>query len=129
MLFKNKNQKLDSPIPELVLPSPDGEAWAAFPSTVVDPMRRLISRLNRKESIPTRISFVSALRQEGVTYTAWAFATTLAYDLNTTVCIVDLNWWWRSELSRRITSSQGLGCVLAGETTLDQAIACTGKSN
>src|SRR5512138_478639 len=103
MLFKNKIEKVASQAPELVMPSPGGEAWATFPLTVVDPMRRLISRMGRKESIPARLSFVAALRQEGVSYITWAFATTLAYDLKTSVCIVELNWWWPSELSRQIT--------------------------
>jgi Mrp family chromosome partitioning ATPase len=129
MLFKKNPQKSEPQAPELVLPSPDGKAWATFPFTVVNPMRRLISRLSRRESIPERISFVSTLRQEGVTYISWAFATTLAYDLKTSVCIVDLNWWWPSELSRNLASSKGLGCVLTGETSLDEAIVCTGKPN
>jgi len=116
-------------MPELVLPSPAGETWTAFPLTVVDQMRRLISRLGRKESIPPRLSFVAALRQEGVTYVSCAFATTLAYDLETSVCIVDLNWWWPSELSRKVPACGGLGAVLTGQTTLDQAVVNSGKHN
>ncbi len=111
------------------MPSPLGEPWAVFPLTVVDQMRRFISRLGRKESITPRLSFVAALRQEGVTYVSWAFATTLAYDVETTVCIVDLNWWWPSELSRKVPACGGLGAVLTGQATLDQAVVNSGKHN
>src|SRR5215213_4681768 len=122
-------KKVELQVPELVLPSPDGKVWAAFPLTVVDPIRRLISRISRKESVPSRLSFVAALRQEGVTYVSWAFATTLAYDAETSVCIVDLNWWWPSELSRRVPACGGLGAVLTKEITLNQAIVNSGKPN
>ncbi len=124
-----REEKVKPQVPELVLPSPNGDAWIAFPFTVVDQMRRLISRLGRKESIPARLSFVAALRQEGVTYVSWAFATTLAYDLETSVCIVDLNWWWPTELSRKISTCGGLGAVLTKETTLSQAVVNSGKPN
>jgi Mrp family chromosome partitioning ATPase len=46
-----------------------------------------------KGSLPPRISIVAALREEGVTYTTLAMATTLAYDLAARICVVDLNWW------------------------------------
>ncbi len=129
MLHLSRKEKVVSNVPELVLSSPDGEPWMAFPFTVVDQVRRLISRIGRKETIPPRLSFVAALRQEGVTYISWAFATTLAYDVETSVCIVDLNWWWPTELSRKITTCGGLAAVLTGETTLSQAVVKTGKSN
>ncbi len=129
MLRRIREEKSEPQVPELVLSSPEGEAWAAFPLTVIDQMRRLISRLGRKESIPPRLSFVAALRQEGVTYVSSAFATTLAYDVEASVCLVDLNWWWPSELSRKVPACGGLGSVLRGETQLDQAIVKSGKSN
>jgi Mrp family chromosome partitioning ATPase len=122
-------KKVEPQVPELILPSPQGETWMAFPWTVVDQMRRLISRLGRKEAIPPRLSFVAALRQEGVTYISSAFATTLAYDVETSVCIVDLNWWWPSELSRKIPACGGLGAVLTGQATLSQAVVKSGKQN
>ncbi len=129
MLRRIREEKAELPVPELVLSSPEGEAWAAFPLSVIDQMRRLISRLGRKESIPPRLSFVAALRQEGVTYVSSAFATTLAYDVETSVCIVDLNWWWPSALSQKVPDCGGLGGVLRGEASLDQAIVKSGKSN
>jgi Mrp family chromosome partitioning ATPase len=129
MLRLSRKEKVKPQVPGLVLASPDGEAWATFPLIVVDQMRRFISRLSRKEAIPLRLAFVAALRQEGVTYVSQAFATTLAYDLETSICIVDLNWWWPSELSKEVATCGGLGAVLTGETTLEQAVVKTGRSN
>jgi len=120
---------MEPQVPELVVPSPQGDVWAAFPLTVTNQMQRLISRLGRKGDIPPSLSFVAALRQEGVTYVSWAFATTLAYDVETSVCLVDLNWWWPSDLSRKMPACGGLGAVLRGETQLDQAIVKSGKTN
>lgn len=114
---------------ELVLPSPNGVPWMDFPLSVVDAMRRMISRINRKGDIPARLSFVSALRQEGVSYIASAFATTLASDIETSVCLVDLNWWWPSELIAKFPINGGLGAVIKGETSLDHAIVKTGIPN
>lgn len=129
MLRLIRKEKVEPQVPALVLPSPDGEAWATFPLTVVDQMRRFISRLSRKEALPLRLAFVAALRQEGVTYISKAFATTLAYDVETSVCIVDLNWWWPSQMSRKVATCGGLGAVLTGATTLEQAVVKSGKSN
>jgi Mrp family chromosome partitioning ATPase len=120
---------MEPQVPELILPSPQGETWAAFPWTVVDQMRRFISRLGRKDAIPPRLSFVAALRQEGVTYISSAFATTLAYDVESSVCLVDLNWWWPSELSRKVPACGGLGAVITGQATLGQAVVKSGKQN
>lgn len=129
MLKRIRKEKVEPQVPGLVLPSPEGEAWAAFPLIVVDQMQRLISRLGRKNAIPSRLSFVAALRQEGVTYVSSAFATTLAYDFEASVCIVDLNWWWPSELSKIVPDCGGLGAVLTRETTLAQAVVKSGKPN
>jgi Mrp family chromosome partitioning ATPase len=129
MWLKNKKGKNIEENQELVLPSQEGGVWAAFPVSVVNPVRRFISRIGRTESIPPRLSFVAALRQEGVTYISWLFATTLAYDLETSVCIVDLNWSWASGFAGQLPVSGGLAGVLAGGTTLEGAIVRTGKSN
>ena len=129
MLSWIRGEKTKSQAPELALGLPDGEDWVAFPWTVVDQMRRLISRMGRKEAPPSRLSFVAALRQEGVTYVSWAYATTLAYDVKTSVCIVDLNWWWPSELSRKVPDCGGLAAVLTKQTTLGQATVNSGIPN
>lgn len=122
----NKRKK---PEEQLVLPSIDGAPLFAFPMPVIHPIRRLISRLGRKDEIPPNIAFAAALRQEGVSYISWAFAATMAFDLETSVCIVDLNWSWPSDINTRFTISGGLGAVLTGTAALDHAVVPTGKSN
>jgi Mrp family chromosome partitioning ATPase len=129
MLGLSREKKTVLQVPDLVLPSPDGEAWMTFPFPVVDQMRRLISRLGRKETFPPRLAFAAALRQEGVTFVSWAFAATLAFDLETSVCLVDLNWWWPAELSQKVVTCGGLAAVLTGQTTLSQAVVRSGKPN
>jgi Mrp family chromosome partitioning ATPase len=129
MLSWMRAEKIESQVPELVVRSPDGETWAAFPWTVVDQMRRLISRMGRKEAAPSRLSFVAALRQEGVTYVSWAYATTLAYDVETSVCLVDLNWWWPSDMFSKVPDCGGLAAVLTKQTTLSEATVNSGIPN
>jgi Mrp family chromosome partitioning ATPase len=129
MLPGRKNRKEPEKLPELVLPAVDGNPLVIYPMSVIHPIRRLISRLARKGDIPQRIAFASALRQEGVSYIAWAFATTLAFDLETSVCIVDLNWWWPSDIFTKTPGTGGLGAVLAGDATLERVVVQTGKPN
>lgn len=131
MWHKNKiaKEKDNIEYPELVLSSPEGAPWFSFPLSVVNPIRLLISRVGRKGEIPPRLSFTAALRREGVSYVCWAFATTLAYDFETSVCVVDLNWYWPSVLSTKFSAYGGLGAVLAGDTPLKRAVIPTRKSN
>lgn len=77
----------------LTLRTVDGTPLYTFPSDVVTSMRHMETTLLYKGSLPARISIVAALREEGVTYTTLAMATTLAYDLAARICVVDLNWW------------------------------------
>lgn len=112
-----------------MLPSPEGIPWIVYPSSVVEPVRRLISRIERKEAIPKRLAFVSALRKEGVSFTSRLFGLVLAHDVETSVCIVDLNWRWPSDFYRSVPASGGLGAVLCGAIPLEQAVIPTGISN
>ncbi len=77
----------------LTLRTADGAPLYTFPGSVITSMRHMETRLLYNDALPARISVVSALRQEGVTYTTLALATTLAYDLAARICVVDLNWW------------------------------------
>lgn len=77
----------------LTLRTVDGEPLYTFPGPIISSMRHLETTLMYKGALPARIAMVSALRQEGVTYTTMALATTLAYDLAVRVCVVELNWW------------------------------------
>lgn len=137
----------------LVLGAPDHAPQRAFPSDVVNNFRHMLTRLTYSEAMQTRaisrISFVSALRQEGVTYTALALATTLAHDIDASVCLVDLNWWspglpaalalppqprrwWRKrtqEAAPELPNSPGLAGVLDGSASLDDALLTTAMPN
>jgi hypothetical protein len=77
----------------LTLRTTDGAPLYTFPGSVVNSMRHLETTLMYKGTLPARIAMVAALRQEGVTYTTLALATTLAYDLAARICVVELNWW------------------------------------
>ena len=77
----------------LTLRTVDGAPLYTFPGPVIDSMRHLETTLMYKGALPARIAMVAALRQEGVTYTTLALATTLAYDLAVRICVVELNWW------------------------------------
>jgi Mrp family chromosome partitioning ATPase len=77
----------------LTLRTADGAPLYTFPGSVINSMRHLETTLMYKGTLPARIAMIAALRQEGVTYTTLALATTLAYDLNVRVCVVELNWW------------------------------------
>jgi hypothetical protein len=94
MLAFRKRKKPTSGVDStLTLRTADGAPLYTFPSDVVESMRHLETTLLYKGDLPARISMVAALREEGVTYTTMALATTLAYDLAVRVCVVELNWW------------------------------------
>lgn len=113
----------------LALTSPDGADWMTFPAEITLSLRRMLSRLARKGNIPKVIAFVSPLRQEGVTYVSRAFGTVMAEDLEASVCVVELNWYWPSEQPAVVAEKGGVSSVLMGETTLDRAVVPTGKKN
>jgi hypothetical protein len=77
----------------LTLRTAEGTPLYTFPGEVIDSMRHMETMLQYQGALPPRISMVAALREEGVTYTSLALATTLAYDLAVSVCVVELNWW------------------------------------
>jgi Mrp family chromosome partitioning ATPase len=138
----------------LALGMPDAVPQRIFPSEIVNNFRHMLTRLTYGEALSdqriSRISFVSALQQEGVTYTALAFATTLAHDLDAEICLVDLNWWspglpgalalppqprrwWQrrkpQEPAVELPSSPGLAGVLNGTISLEEALVPTALSN
>ncbi len=92
-IFRKQKQVLPGAERALTLRTADGAPLYTFPGAVVSSMRHLETTLMYKGTLPARIAMVAALRQEGVTYTTLALATTLAYDLSVRVCVVELNWW------------------------------------
>jgi Mrp family chromosome partitioning ATPase len=77
----------------LTLRTAEGAPLYTFPGEVINSMRHMETALLYKGVLPARIAMVAALREEGVTYSTLALATTLAYDLAVRVCVVELNWW------------------------------------
>ena len=154
MFARRKQRLLDKQrATSLVLAAPDHMPLRAFPSDVVNNFRHMLTRLTYSETQQTQnvscISFVAALRQEGVTYTALALATTLAHDVDASVCLVDLNWWspglpaalalpqpprrwWRKrkqKIAQELPNSLGLAAVLDGSASLDDALLPTSMHN
>ncbi|MEO7912518.1 MAG: chromosome partitioning protein [Roseiflexaceae bacterium] len=93
MLAFRKQKTAPTSEDALTLRTADGTPLYTFPGSVVTSMRHMETMLLYNDTLPARISVVAALRQEGVTYTTLALATTLAYDLAARICVVDLNWW------------------------------------
>jgi Mrp family chromosome partitioning ATPase len=104
-------------------------AAISFPNEVVQPLRRLVSRLALRGELPARLSMVSALRQEGVSYIAMALATTMAHDLAASVCAVELNWCWPGMAGERSGACPGLAALLAGGVPLEVALLPTSLPN
>ncbi|MCP5099987.1 MAG: CpsD/CapB family tyrosine-protein kinase [Chloroflexi bacterium] len=128
MAFLRKKVKLEKPLP-LTLATQDGRLVETYPGNVVDTLRHMISRLVRAEPFPQRLAFVASLRQEGVSYIARALATTLANDMEATICVVELNWWWPSAMPQSNGTPNGLASVLQGDMPLDEATMRTNMPN
>ena len=124
----DKKQEIDEAIP-LVLTTVSGQPVGSFPGNVIESLRGLVTRIEKKGSFPERLSLVAARRGEGVTYTTQALAAMLANDLSAKVCIVDLNWWWPYASALVTADNLGLAAVLNGEAVLDDVIIPTGWPN
>lgn len=92
MLRRQPNKQIIVDSPHLQAGSATEAALTAFAPGIVSNLRRLTTHLVYQGNLPERIAIVAALRGEGVTYTTLALAMTLASDLNTRVCAVELNW-------------------------------------
>ncbi len=114
--------------PSLILSAQDGTPIVTFPAEVVDPLRQMSARVSRNQAFPKRLALMASLREEGVTYLSQALATTLANDMEVSVCLVELNWWWPSDILAT-DERGGLTAVLTGESALDEALIPTGLPN
>ena len=98
----------------LTLVGQAGEPLAVFSAPVVRPLRHMVTLLAASGALPPRLALVSALREEGVTYTALALATILAHDMAGAVGLVELNWE-APGLARLIASAAGAKSPAAGD--------------
>jgi Mrp family chromosome partitioning ATPase len=126
---KNRTEKKKtSKLPSLVLPSKNGEILWSFSDPVVESIRHLLTQFERKGGIPARLSLMAALRGEGVTYSAWAFATTLVNDFPVSACVVDLNWWYPSTVVSK-PDNLGITDILINDASIDDVLITTGWPN
>ncbi len=114
------------PETSLQLYTVNSESIYSFPQELVQSLRHMLTKLNREQKLPAKISVVSALRQEGVSLMSLAMAAIMANDLSRNVCLVDLNWWWPSNDMRQLTShSPGILPLLHGEVKLETVLVRT----
>ncbi len=128
MWFRTKKEEIEKR-PLLDLTGPDGALWMTFPAEIVDALRHMVTRVARSEPFPARLALLASLEQEGVTYISRALATTMAHDMEATVCTVELNWWRPSHDLPAADDTGGLAAVLAGKTNLEEAVVATGLPN
>ena len=127
MWRRSKKQETEKR-PSLSLTASDGAPWMTFPAEVVDSLRHMVTRIARHAPFPMRLSLLASLEQEGVTYLSRALATTMAHDMEATICVVELNWWRPSD-DYAVNVGGGLAAVLTGQAQLEEAIIPTGLSN
>jgi Mrp family chromosome partitioning ATPase len=133
----------------LAISAADNALQHVFDASIVNSFRHMATELAYTNTLPRRLAVIAALRGEGVTYTALALGATLASDMATRVCVIELNWWAPGLLaqldparaavgrrSRRATPAAtpaaarpGLAQVLSGAATLDQAMVVTDQPN
>lgn len=151
--LRKRRSSEDSYGSPLRLRSADGSPLYTFSSEVASIFRHMMTSMSCNDALPARLSVISALRGEGVTYTTLALATTIASDTAARVCAVELNWWspgMRAQLDqpnaadgkqkrpKRKANNQeapvssalpGLSDVLAGSATLNDALIQTDLPN
>jgi Mrp family chromosome partitioning ATPase len=119
----------------LTLQVEGSSAALTFPAEVIESMRRTLSRLITQKTLPSRLSLVASLRQEGTTYLTRAMATTIAKDMGVTVCVVELNWWHPDQSLFLQSENEtpggppGLAGVLTEAIKLEAAILHTNHPN
>lgn len=123
---EEEQQHLGESIGALPLQLKSGHVVEIFPSSVVEPIRYLITQGLFRDKLSNRIAITSATSGEGVTYTSRALATTLAHDTRRSVCWVDLNWWSPNYVSRRLlTDHAGIADLLYRKASLEDALIST----
>ena len=72
----------------------DGKPVHITPSRVASALRYFLARveLHSAEGLPSRLALTSALAGEGVTFVTRSLASVIAYDTESSVVVVDVNW-------------------------------------
>lgn len=111
---------------DLILQLKDGPIIEIFPADIVNAIRHMITQEHYKKSLPKRLSVVSALQEEGVTYVSRVLATSLAHDTGRSVCLVDLNWWAPNPISMQLLDhNPGITDVIYNGTNIQNALLPT----
>jgi Mrp family chromosome partitioning ATPase len=91
---KSGSSKIDTEIGNVLsLRTANGALERTFDADVIQSMRYMATDLTLNSELPPRVAIISALRGEGVTFTAVTLGLTLASDTGARVCVVELNWW------------------------------------
>lgn len=149
--LRSRKQK-DTPVAGgLTVKAVDQTPLLMFAPEVVTVFRRMVTGLQAERPLPARLAMTSAIREEGVTSSAMALATTIAHDLGRSVCVVELNWQApglyrhlalppapvkkkRAKVEEpvpqpRFPATPGLAAVVAGQASLDEALIRTADPN
>jgi Mrp family chromosome partitioning ATPase len=147
-MFGRKKQQANPSGDALFLYTADGVARQGFDSEITSGLRRMLTGLLYRSELPAKIGIVSALREEGVTYTALATGLALAHDTPRRICVIETNWWFpglqdllepqdakgrkKNQVSvaePTLEQSPGLAGVLQNEISLDEALIATSLDN
>jgi len=96
----SKGRKAPAPLDELggradgalAILLEDGERVHMSASRVTSALRYFLARVQAGTGLPRRLAITSALHGEGVTYVTRTLAAIIAYDTDSTVASIDLNW-------------------------------------
>jgi Mrp family chromosome partitioning ATPase len=115
----------------LVMAAADQTPLEVYPEDVVSNLRHMMTRLRRDGELPERLTMAAALRQEGVSYISRALATVIANDLGVKIGVIELNWWWPSEITAEFYGryESGLAAAVSGSAKPEEVILPTGQPN
>lgn len=126
---RKKSKEQSAGPPGLVVYNGGDQMITNLVPEVVTRYRQLHNRLGRAEGLPKKFGLTSALRGEGVTTIALGMGGVMAADLEGTICVVELNWWWPKLADLAGASGRpGLAQVVAG-AGWDDALLCTSLGN
>lgn len=129
MWRKRTNQSPKPIVSPLTVSLPNGQSWLTFPEEAVENVRHLYNRISRTAAFPKQLALISALRQEGTTYLSRAIGATLAKDLSSSFCVVELNWWWPTPDLPADYQAGGLAAVITEQVALEEAVIRTSMPN